>query len=370
MSTTYPEYSNQFPDAIDQINLKRDPTSSEQALINQYYAKINANDWAGAQAIIDNNNLDDTVINADVLNAMIYAILSLEKFSLDAYPSYIRDAFGQSFAYSSTKKYVIPNIVLYQNQAYIAKSNSIPIGTLPTNTSYFYPITLKGEKGDSGTGLSYCGQWNSTTTYHANDCVVHYNKLWATSSTTTGSEPSQSSSVWVCVFDIGAVFVISDTAPTNQEVGGFYISHKGDNEILFHELTSSGYVERYPYNPKTDTAFQNCLHRATVTSVTNTSSTYHIWNISCPDVTSFGSLDCLVFLAPEHKTSNLTVRLKINNSSITYLLVCNQIRSNWPIAIQNVSGTYYPLNYGCSLQLRQGTTKPTSLEANEIFVQY
>ena len=55
--------------------------------------------------------------------------------------------------WSSTSTYGKLDYVLYENNTYIGISKTIPVGTLPTNTTYwgiFVPRGQQGEKGETG----------------------------------------------------------------------------------------------------------------------------------------------------------------------------------------------------------------------------
>lgn len=56
-------------------------------------------------------------------------------------------------AWNNTTNYEYLDIVTNDNCAYIGKVQTIPAGTLPTNTSYWQLIASKGDKGDDGVGV-------------------------------------------------------------------------------------------------------------------------------------------------------------------------------------------------------------------------
>lgn len=84
MSTTYPYYSNNFPDDIDNFDQFRDPRDSEMYLINQYYYFLDNNMLDQAKGILtDNPDLKEVIVNADRLNLLRDSLLSIEEYYRD-----------------------------------------------------------------------------------------------------------------------------------------------------------------------------------------------------------------------------------------------------------------------------------------------
>lgn len=84
MSTTYPYYSNTFPDDIDNFDQFRDPEDSEMYLVNQYYYFLDKNMLTEAKGILtDNPNLKEVIVNADRLNLLRDSLLSIEEYYRD-----------------------------------------------------------------------------------------------------------------------------------------------------------------------------------------------------------------------------------------------------------------------------------------------
>lgn len=97
------------------------------------------------------------------------------------------------------KAYRVANIVTVDRgngvkDGYIA-INPVPSGQgiLPTNTTYFAPVTLQG---DSGIGLTWRGNWLVGEIYQASDLVNDDNALWVSNAPNQGSKPSESNSKW------------------------------------------------------------------------------------------------------------------------------------------------------------------------------
>jgi hypothetical protein len=99
--------------------------------------------------------------------------------------------------FASTTKYTKYNTVKYLHNSaleiFMCIRSDTPIGTLPTNATYWIPLTMRGERGVAGVGLSPFGTWNNLVTYPINAMVSHNNALWGSLVENTGIEPSTTS---------------------------------------------------------------------------------------------------------------------------------------------------------------------------------
>jgi hypothetical protein len=73
----------------------------------------------------------------------------------------VSDNFSHKGLYDSTVTYMTRNIIEYQAATYMCIADA-PVGTLPTNQTYFRKIT----------GFAYKGAYSTTTTYNSGDFVV------------------------------------------------------------------------------------------------------------------------------------------------------------------------------------------------------
>ena len=214
MSQTYPEYSNtNFPDGFDAIDLFLDPSLQEISLIQQYNALYNAGDIAGANAIIKSNPiLKRMCVNAKTMNQFRDIVLALQHFFVDGVQTYLVNIVKYKGTWSNTVKYTKYNVVQYTvgnvTSAYMAIQIDIPIGTLPTDSSYYICMTLQGEQGASGTGCSPRGAWNATVNYYADDMVSHNNALWYALEDNTNAEPSKTSTSWQLMLEFASSMLL------------------------------------------------------------------------------------------------------------------------------------------------------------------
>lgn len=223
-----------FPQQVDVINEFLDITADDSVLLTEFQNAIRSGALSLANSIlIQIENYDKKIVNASRLNEMRSAILAMEQFyGTDIEPYLdtkqiewqgIIDRFSYQGDYNSSTQYAINNIVKYSylglDKLYICTSIP-PIGTVPTNTAYFRVFTIRGEKGDSGTGSTFDFEWDSGYPYNVNTIVVYENKWWNCSVANTNQTPSDSSSYWSLVLNVTQPnFPVQADEPIGQGVG-------------------------------------------------------------------------------------------------------------------------------------------------------
>ena len=226
LSITYPDLENKFPDSIDTFDRFLDPTLSMLSVINQYYIKFDAGDLDGATALlVANPTLKQMVMSADNLNQLRDMCISLQRYYMNDVQQYLVNIINYKGIYSSSTKYSKYDVVNYvvgsATQSFMCISTITSIGVLPTNATYFIPLTLRGEQGVSGTGLSYRGGW-TTIQYYANDCVVHNNALWSADIDNLNSEPTDINTNWTKIMEYHNPIIMSLTQPMGQSIGDYW----------------------------------------------------------------------------------------------------------------------------------------------------
>lgn len=223
-----------FPQQVDVINEFLDITVDDSVLLTEFQNAIRSGALSLANSIlIQIENYDKKIVNASRLNEMRSAILSMEQFyGTDIEPYLdtkqiewqgIIDRFSYQGDYNVATQYAINNIVKYSSlgleKLYIC-TEIPPIGTLPTNTSYFRVFTIRGEKGASGTGSTFDFEWDSGYPYNVNTIVVYENKWWNCSVANTNQTPSDGSSYWSLVLDVTQPnFPVQADEPIGQGIG-------------------------------------------------------------------------------------------------------------------------------------------------------
>lgn len=256
MSTKYPDLSlTNFPNSLDQFTTFLNIVSSDGPLIGQYQSAMQNGDTTLANQILTQiPQATQKIITAVDLNTLSQAMLAIERFYLNDIEPYIDDLHQswintiQQFSYKgvwqSGTSYVTNNLVSYTtsglNFVYIALSN-VPIGISPTNQTYWRLLTIQGQQGASGEGLSYRQEWNSSTQYATNDAVTYDGALWMALQASQNRLPDTNPQYWQLVMNLKTTtYPIQDTVPTNLQVDGlwFNTSSNPTNYVYLAPLTN------------------------------------------------------------------------------------------------------------------------------------
>ena len=240
MSIQYPDLTlTKFPNSLDQFTTWLNIVATDGPLIAQYQSAMEAGNITQANQILTQiPQGTQKIITATSLNALSQAMLAIERFYLTDIEPYIDNLQEswtntiQQFSYKGTwengTSYATNNMVSYTvsgvNLIYIATRNP-PVGTAPTNTQYWRLLTIQGQQGVSGTGLSYRQEWNSGTSYSVNDAVTYDGAIWMALQANQNRLPDSSPQYWQIVMDIDtATYPIQDTVPTNLQVDGLWFN--------------------------------------------------------------------------------------------------------------------------------------------------
>lgn len=237
MSALYPDLDfTNYPGSLDNIELKSNITNSGDAqLVSQIQSAIIRGDFITASSILNSNpQLNGKIFNANDYNQLRDAVIALERFYKNDIYNYIVqqqatwqaevDKFNFKGVYSPTTQYSKNNMVNYTTTegTFLYLCTQTPnVGTAPTNTSYWRMLTLRGERGVSGDGLSFTWVWSSLMQYSINDVVVYENKWWVAIQPSRGQQPAQGSSYWsVMLTALPAIQIpITEIQPTDQILG-------------------------------------------------------------------------------------------------------------------------------------------------------
>lgn len=249
MSTTYPDLTRtNFPDNLDEITLYSDVSSaSEISLVNQIQNYMLQGNFDMAQQILfQNPSLYNKFLNADKINKNRDIIIALERYLKTDYQQYIEtkqqawklivEQFKYIGDFSVTSTYSVNNMVSYSSslnnkQLYICIQNVTSAGILPTNESYWRELTIKGDRGQTGIGLVWAGEYNNSATYQADNLIYYNNALYASlSNDNIGHIPDISPIYWTLVLEPPEpiTYSISATQPNNLSVGDLWFKLEGE----------------------------------------------------------------------------------------------------------------------------------------------
>lgn len=192
------------------------------SLAQQYYAQI--------------TNANQKFVDAEKMNTLMDTCVALQRFYLTDIKPYVenKQASWQNIinqfvfkgAYSTGTQYQVNNFVIYtvsgENRVYICIKTP-PVGTLPTNTTYWRVMTIKGAMGESGTGLTFRYNWQSGEPYYTEDVVTYNNIVWNCLKNNTGVTPGSDDTTWKIIYTpTQNIYPFQTDAPTNIKTGDFW----------------------------------------------------------------------------------------------------------------------------------------------------
>ena len=251
MSVSYPDLPlTEFPQNMDQFLVYMNLTATDGQIVKQYMDAMNAGDQALANQIIATlPSATQKIINADGLNKVTQAMLAVERFYHTDIEPYIDDLQADwldvinQFYYAGTwatgASYVKNNIVSYDVGGviflYMATAETVPVGTIPTNTNYWRQLTIQGIQGVSGVGLSYRQEWNAVDTFYVDDAVTYGGALWQCLEQNAGVQPGIDSAKWKRIMSLAATtYPIQDTEPLAQDPGELWFNTSNNVTEYIH----------------------------------------------------------------------------------------------------------------------------------------
>jgi hypothetical protein len=214
----------------------QDLSLNDLSLRAQYYTLFLSGSINQAkQLVLDNPQLQGKVLSELNLSMLVDSILNLENLydvnatqvledGLADYQITINDLLYIG-DYSNLVEYDINNFLIYDSKLYYCKLTS-PIGTLPTNTTYWVEIGLKGEVGNQTLEVNYMGTWSSVTTYSSKSLVVYNNELYVSYNIggNLNKNPSTETTYWLKALTIiPTKMIASVTEPIDLNVGDIWI---------------------------------------------------------------------------------------------------------------------------------------------------
>lgn len=205
----------------------------------QYQQYFQNGQYSEALTLLANNatQLQGKAFIANLINTISAGISELENkyntavpiflSSLSAQYSSLINNFINKNVWSNTVEYKPYNFVVYNNDVYMCIENP-PIGTVPTDTTYWLFLGLRGEEGEPGIDVNMRYQWNGTDTYNVNDLVVYGTNIYVALVQNTGVTPGSDSNTW-------GIFIA--TAPGQINVGTAAPSKYVQNTIWFQTQT-------------------------------------------------------------------------------------------------------------------------------------
>lgn len=182
---------------------------------------------------------------ANVINQLIFGITYLETAYSNGstvFLSNLTTEFNNLIAqflnrgqYLATTQYAQFNFVVYNEEIYMCLQDP-PVGTNPTNTTYWLEVGLRGNQGYAGTDVVMKYAWNQAINYETNDLVAYNGDLYVALRQNINSNPAQNSDDWLLFVTVpkGKIHV-GITAPSGDALV--------DNTVWFQTETDPLQVE-------------------------------------------------------------------------------------------------------------------------------
>ena len=236
ISILYPDLDNKFPIEVDDFERFIDPDISSLQAINRYYQYFDSGDLASATSVLaENPNLKRMIINAESMNKLRDGLISVERYYLNDIQQYLVEIVKYKGFWSNGTRYTKYDVVYYESngaiEVYMGISTTIPIGTLPTDITYWIPLVIRGEKGDAGIGLAFQGEYDISKTYQKNDAVQYLGNLYGALKESTGVLPTVggSNEYWALAW--------------NFKIPNNYISYSMLDTNLKNTITTAAYIK-------------------------------------------------------------------------------------------------------------------------------
>ena len=244
MSTTYQSLQfTTFPDDIQSFVAMLNMSVEDGAAVTGYQQAMQAgNNTLARQYYSQITNANQKFIDATKMNTLMDTCVALQKFYKTDIEPYIQsqqtiwgnriNQFNYVGDYSASTLYAVNNFVTYTasgvRNVYICVKVP-PIGTAPTNTTYWRELSIQGLQGPSGENLSFRYAWDSGEVYYPEDVVVYDNVVWGCLVQNSNQTPQSGSTYWRSIYSPQqVVYPFSAQEPTNMEAGFLWFKIKGN----------------------------------------------------------------------------------------------------------------------------------------------
>jgi len=213
-----------FPEGgIDTLQEFFDVPPAQKTNVLRYQELKMMSSLTSEQQIELNNlttTLQDYLITPEHINKFSDICIGLETFFSSEVQGYIDtkqqemqteiDKFSDKGTFNPDILYYKNNYVFYNDgtgiKTYLAIQNP-PLGTLPTNSTYFRILTITGAKGEDGIGIGliFKGTWSNSGLYAINEAVQFGGLLFASLiNDNIGNQPdlTQDTSAWGIALDV------------------------------------------------------------------------------------------------------------------------------------------------------------------------
>lgn len=238
------------------------------AIRTQFKTYWNQAQYAQAINLLTSSGLSGKAYLAEVINTLTNGVNYLESqydtnvtgFLASALNHYqfLIDSFKSRYVWNAGVSYILFNFVTYNNESYMALGD-VPVGTPPTDDTYWLQLNLLGDKGDKGIDVNLRYNWSNSLTYNVNDVVVYNNTLYVAIANNTNITPGTDSNTWIVFVDFAkGTIAVSLTAPTSPTEGVIWLQPSEDPSTVtettaqfwLYNQQLGDWVEMYPFTVK------------------------------------------------------------------------------------------------------------------------
>ena len=185
----------------------------DAVLRQQFRQYMETGQYAEALAILSNNGnqLKGKAYISDTINKIISGVVNLQERYNTGVTVYLSDLAIQYNVlidnlrkrgnWQSNIQYTPYNFVVYDENIYMCFQKP-PLGTLPTDTTYWLFLGLRGNVGTPGTNVNMRYDWNAGTPYELNDLVVYNGNIYCAKNANTNVVPTNSNT-WFLFLAVG-----------------------------------------------------------------------------------------------------------------------------------------------------------------------
>lgn len=210
----------------------------DATLRHQYVEYCKAGNYTSAgNLLLGNPQLDTKALMANLFNAIADELTTLQGYYTDNVTTPMENllmAFNLLVAnfkdlqdWEAATTYERYMFVHYQGDVYMYINETAGVAHLPTDTTYWALIGLRGEQGAGDTGLNLRYNWSSDLVYNPLDVVYYNNVLWVAKLTSTGQTPQVGSQYWLSMIENTPAKIYSSVEePTDKFIGQIWIKMK------------------------------------------------------------------------------------------------------------------------------------------------
>lgn len=197
------------------------PDNLLQQQLQQYFQN---GQYTEALTLLSNNNLqlEGKAYIANTINTLINGVMTLENYYYQGVTVFLSNLANQyqtminnlrkRGTWTNSIQYTPYNFVVYNNNIYMCILQP-PVGTPPTNTTYWLYLGLRGIQGPPGINVVMEYAWDSDVTYQVNDLVTYDGNIYVALQENTKVLPGTDPSTWMLFIQIetGGIIISVDT---------------------------------------------------------------------------------------------------------------------------------------------------------------